>query len=231
MTEARKLDHVALWVSDPDEAASVVLGRLPFRVLEEGDDFLLLGRSPELGKLTLFEAPGPRERGALVRVGFGIPCAAERTAIELDDELRIELVPSDPHGEVDLDHVALQVPDPGASVREWMRLGLERDEIAGPVQRIRLGDAYVELHPGSPAGSERPLLNHLGLLVSSIEDVRQSVAQHDLPVTREIDANNSHALFVEGPDGVEIEFIEHKESFAARTSGRRRTAAITLTLP
>lgn len=210
----RTLDHVALWVSDPDEAASLLLSRLPFRVIEEGDDFLLLGRAPELGKLTLFEAEGPRERGTLLRVGIGIPCGTERTAIELDDELRVELVPSDPRGEVDLDHVALQVPDPGTSVREWMRLGFERDEIAGTVQRVRLGGTYVELQHGAPAPTERPLLNHLGLLVGSVEDARRTVSELGLSVTREVDAENSHALFVEGPDGVEIELIEHKDSFA-----------------
>jgi catechol 2,3-dioxygenase-like lactoylglutathione lyase family enzyme len=210
----RKLDHVALWVSDPEEAARVLLSRLPFRILEEGDDFLLLGRSPDLGKLTLFEAPGPRERGSLLRVGIGIPCATERTTIEFDDDLSIELVPSDPAGEVDLDHVALQVPDPGASIRDWMRLGFERDEIAGTVQRARLGGAYVELQHGSPQATERPVLNHLGVLVSSIEHVRRSVAGHDLSVTREVEAEHSYAVFVRGPDDVEVEYIEHKPSFA-----------------
>jgi catechol 2,3-dioxygenase-like lactoylglutathione lyase family enzyme len=210
----RKLDHVALWVSDPEDVVSTLLARLPFRVLEEGDDFLLVGRSPGLGKLTFFEAPGPRGRGALVRVAIGIPCATERTTIELADELRVELVPASPSGEVELDHVALQVPDPGESVREWIRLGFERDEIAGTVQRARLGESYVELQHGAPAPTARPLLNHLGLLVPSIEDVRIFVAEHDLSVTREVDAENSRALFVTGPDGVEIEYIEHKPSFA-----------------
>jgi catechol 2,3-dioxygenase-like lactoylglutathione lyase family enzyme len=210
----RKLDHVALWVSDPDEAAGVLLSRLPFRVLEEGDDFLLVGRAPELGKLTFFEAPGPRGHGALVRVGIGVPCGTERTPIELDDDLRIELVPSDPRGEVDLDHVALRVADPGASVREWMRLGFEREEVAGTVQRVRLGDSYVELHHGAPAPTDRPLLNHLGLLVGSAADARSAISELGLDVTKEVDAEHSHALFVTGPDGVEVEYIEHKESFA-----------------
>jgi catechol 2,3-dioxygenase-like lactoylglutathione lyase family enzyme len=210
----RKLDHVALWVSDPDEVAGVLLARLPFRVLEEGDDFLLLGRAPELGKLTLFEADGPREAGPLVRVGVGIPCATETTALELDDGLRIELVPSAPEGEVDLQHVTLQVPDPGASVREWMRLGFERDELAGTVQRVRLAGSYVELHPGRSQPTRRPLLNHLGLLVASVEQARGAASEHGLHVSREVDAENSRALFVTGPDGVEVELIEHKASFA-----------------
>ena len=106
------------------------------------------------------------------------------------------------------------MPDPGASVREWMRLGFQRDEIAGTIQRVRLGEAYVELHHGAPAPTERPLLNHLGLRVESVDDARWSIAELGLRVTREVDAENSRAVFVEGPDGVEVEFVEHKESFA-----------------
>ena len=149
-----------------------------------------------------------------MRIGIGIPCGTERSTIELDDDLSLELVPSDPGGEVDLDHLALEVADPAASVREWMRLSFERDEIAGTVQRVRLGDTFVELHHGRGEPAARPLLNHLGLLVSSIEDTRRSLDENGLAVNREVDAENSHALFVTGPDGVELEYIEHKPSFA-----------------
>jgi catechol 2,3-dioxygenase-like lactoylglutathione lyase family enzyme len=210
----RKLDHVALWVSSPDEAASALLARLPFRILEESDDFLLVGRAPELGKLTLFQAPGPRERGSLACVGIGIPCATERTAIELEDDLRIELVPSSPEGEVDLHHVALQVSDPDADARAWVDLGFERDRDTGTAQRLRLGDAHLELHHGVAAATDRPLLNHLGLLVDSIDAARRTVSELELSVEREVEAEHSHALFVSGPGGVEVELIEHKASFA-----------------
>ena len=53
-----KLDHVALFVSDPDRVAAMVCARLPFRVLERTDEFVLVGRSPELGKITLFQLRG-----------------------------------------------------------------------------------------------------------------------------------------------------------------------------
>ncbi len=79
---------------------------------------------------------------------------------------------------------------------------------------MRLGNAVVELRPGRPAQTDRPYLNHLGLLVDSIEDVRRSVSEHDFDVTRETEGENSLALFLRGPDGVEIEYIEHKPSFA-----------------
>lgn len=211
----RRLDHVALYVSSPEETAELLFRRLPFRVLESGDDFLLVGRSPSLGKLTLFSATYPRERGALVRIGLAIPCGTERTTLELPDGLVLDLVPANADGDVDLDHVALEVPDPAASAREWARLGLERaDGGLDGVERVRLGSAVVELHAGHAEPTERPLLNHVGLLVDSIEDVFRVVAERGIEVTREVDAENSMAVFVAGPDGVEVEYIEQKPSFA-----------------
>lgn len=210
----RRLDHVALRVTDPEAVASALLARLPFRVLEQSDEFILVGRSPDLGKVTLFEGPGPRERGSLVEIGIGIPCAAATTSMELDDGLRVALVPTGPDDEVELVHVGLAARDPEASARAWTRLGLARAGRVGAIERVELGRACIELHPQAPGTAERPLLDHVGLLVTSLEDVHRSVDDLGLEVTREVDAENSLALFVAGPDGVEVEYIEHKPSFA-----------------
>jgi len=212
----RKLDHVALYVADPDAVAASLLAQLPFRVIEESDEFLLVGRDPELGKLTLFRADGPRESGALRRVGIGIPCGTVERTIDLGDDLELALVPSDPDGEVELDHVALVVHDPASSAREWLEFGFApAPKGHNGVLRVRVGPQHVELHPGSPPETHgRPLLNHLGLLVDSFDDVRREVARRDLQVNRVVDAENSRALFLSGPDGVELEYIEHKLSFA-----------------
>lgn len=210
----RRLDHVALFVSSPDSTAELLLEQLPLRILERGDDFLLLGQSPSTGKLTLFSAPGPRERGALMRIGLGGPPGTPRTTLELPDGLLVEVAPSRLEGEIDLEHVVLRVADPKESARTWSALGLERAERNGAVECVRLGPAVVELHPGGPTPTHRPLLNHVGLLVSSVEDVYRAVAERGLEVTREVDAENSLAVFVAGPDGVEVEYIEHKPSFA-----------------
>lgn len=209
-----RLDHVALYVSDPQRSASALLARLPLRILEETDEFVLVGRRPELGKLTFFAAPEPREAGSLVRIGIAIPCAMASSRVDLGEDLTVELVPGPRDGEVDLDHVALRVPDPDASARAWLDLGFQRAERVGPIERVRLGDAFVELHPGSPQPSRQPLLNHVGLLVESIEEARSGVAEAGLAIQRAVDAENSRALFVSGPDGVEVELIEHRPSFA-----------------
>ena len=211
-----KLDHVALFLEDMESAARALVSRLPFRVIERGDDFVLVGRAPEFGKITLFEADGARESGVLVGLGVGIPGALETTCIELADGLAVTLARAeDPTGEIELDLVVLAVPDPVSSARRWRDFGFELDApAAGGVERVRLGNAVVELRPGAPAQTDRPYLNHLGLLVDSIDDVRRSVSEHDFDVTRETEGENSLALFLRGPDGVEIEYIEHKPSFA-----------------
>lgn len=209
-----KLDHVALFVSDPGRVATTLCSRLPFRVIEETDEFLLVGRSPELGKVTLFQAPGPRERGVLLRIGIGVPCADATTSLDVGEEgLTVDLVPADREGDVELDHVGLLVRDPAAAARAWLDFGFERAPSVDGVERVRVGSAVVELHPGDPPATDRPLLNHVGLLVESLAQVRESVAERGLHVNREVDAENSKAIFVRGPDGVELEYIEHKPSF------------------
>ncbi|HEU0248300.1 MAG TPA: VOC family protein [Gaiellaceae bacterium] len=208
-----KLDHVALFVPDPDRVAATICARLPFRVIEREDDFVLVGRSPELGKITLFHAPAPRDRGALLHIGIGVPCAGEATSFDAGDGLAVELVPAPADGHVELRHVGLLVPDPGASADAWLAYGFEKASRIGTAERVQLDGAFVELHSGDPPATDRPLLNHVGLLVESLVEVTEYAAEQGFHVTREVDAENSKAIFVRGPDGVELEYIEHKPSF------------------
>jgi Glyoxalase/Bleomycin resistance protein/Dioxygenase superfamily len=212
---ADRLDHVALHISDPEATAARILAQLPFRIIEETDEFVLVGRDAELGKLTLFHAEGPREQGVLRRIGIGIPCGTVERTMQLDDGLELRLVPSDAEGEVDVESVTLYARDPAASARRWLELGFEPvpRSPTGAV-RVKIGSQHVELLPGSPPESRRPLLNHLGVLVESFEDARSEVEHRGIAVDRVVDAENSRALFVTGPDGVELEYIEHKPSFA-----------------
>ena len=211
-----KLDHVALYVSDPAATAARILAQLPFRVIEETDEFVLVGRDPELGKLTLFASEGSaREAGVLQSVGIGIPCGTVERALDLDDGLRLELTPSDPEGEVEVTRVTLLSPDPAASARGWLELGFEPvPKSASGALRVKVGAEHLELVEGSPGKTDRPLLNHLGVLVDSFDELQRSVEEAGLDVNRVVDAENSRALFVCGPDGVELEYIEHKLSFA-----------------
>lgn len=211
----RKLDHVALYVSDPDAVAARILAQLPFRIIEEAEEFVLVGREPQLGKITLFRAEPPRERGVLRRVGISIPCTTVERSIEVGDDLALELVPGEPDGEVELAHLAVLTPDPSSGARAWLEFGFEpAPKGRNGVPRVRVGHQHVELWSGSPEPTRRPLLNHVGLLVDSLDEVVRTAEERGEDVSKLVDADNSRALFLRGPDGVELEYIEHKPSFA-----------------
>src|SRR3954470_19483509 len=62
------LDHVAFWVDERGPLATFLCEHLGMHVIEETDTFTLVGIDAKLGKLTLFDAEGPRQRGALERI-------------------------------------------------------------------------------------------------------------------------------------------------------------------
>ena len=207
----RTLDHVALWVADRHRMAEVAVERLGVRVIEQTDRFTLLGADARRGKLTLFDAEGPRERGPLARIGLRVSSLDGRDAtVDLGEGLEIVLVEADTDSELDLDHVALVSNDPVAAAAQWQTLGFTP---AGD-GRLEVGGAFLELVAGDPGDPERPLLNHLGVLVDSVEEHRADAEDLGIEIDELVDAPNTIALFVWGPDRVKLEYVEHKPSFS-----------------
>jgi catechol 2,3-dioxygenase-like lactoylglutathione lyase family enzyme len=211
------LDHVALWVADRDRIADFATAHLGMHVIERTERFTLVGSDARRGKLTLFAADGPRERGALGRVGLRVSDLAGARAqlpagtpdvFDVGDGLQVTLVEAPTEVEYDLDHVVLLSPDPEAAAREWLRYGLTE---AGP-GRVEVGGAFLELHEGDPGDPEQPLLNHLGVLV----DKAAPAQELGVEVADVVDAANTFAVFVWGPDRVKLEYVEHKPSFSLR---------------
>src|SRR5919201_5703016 len=66
------LDHVALWVADRDRIADFLTRHIGMHVIERTDRFTLIGSDARRGKLTLFDAEAPRERGALKHVALRV---------------------------------------------------------------------------------------------------------------------------------------------------------------
>src|SRR3954452_25316394 len=64
----RSLDHVALWTDAREALAAFLLDRTGMHEIERTDTFTLVGSDDRRGKLTLFDADGPRAPGALERV-------------------------------------------------------------------------------------------------------------------------------------------------------------------
>jgi catechol 2,3-dioxygenase-like lactoylglutathione lyase family enzyme len=228
----RTLDHAALWTDQRDAIADFAAAHLGMHVIERTDRFTLIGRDARRGKLTLFEAEGPREPGALVHVGLrvsdlatatrelpaGHPTTARDDGIELDAPggLRVVLVEAPTDTEWDLDHVALRSADPAAAAAEYSRLGFDA---AAPSSsgnpRVSVGGAFVEFRAGGEGREpEQPLLNHLAVLVDSAEAHRDEAERLGVEVDDWVDAPNTLAVFLRGPDGVRIEYVEHKPTFS-----------------
>jgi catechol 2,3-dioxygenase-like lactoylglutathione lyase family enzyme len=207
------LDHVALWVADRDSIADVLTSRTDMRVIERTDRFTLLGADARRGKVTLFGAEGPRDPGALKHIGLRVASLPEGPAeIDAGEGLRFVLVEAPTEVDYDLDHVALVAADPEAAVDEWKRLGFEQSD----EQRLEVGGAFLEVHPGDPGSSERPLLNHVGVLVESVDEHILDARTLGVEVEDVVDAPNTIALFVRGPEGARLEYIEHKPTFSLR---------------
>jgi catechol 2,3-dioxygenase-like lactoylglutathione lyase family enzyme len=218
------LDHVALWVDDREPLATFLCEHLGMHVIEETDTFTLVGIDAKLGKLTLFDAEGPRRRGALERIVLRVADLASalealpvQTSSQGDGVAAFEGPAGVPLGLVeaagqdfDLDHVVLGLSDPEAAARELAGMGFERRDDGC----VSVGDRHVRVVRGSAADGDRPLLNHLALLVDDAHGIQDQAEGAGLEIDDVKDAKNTFAVFLRGPEGVRIEYVEHKPGFA-----------------
>jgi catechol 2,3-dioxygenase-like lactoylglutathione lyase family enzyme len=217
--ELERLDHVALWVEDRDAIADFAVAHLGMHVIERTDRFTLVGSHARRGKLTLFAAEPEREAGALAEIGLRV-ANVERAVdalpdgyeerFEICEGLWIRLVEAETDVEYDLQHIALHTADPESTADGWQALGMKQ---AGDT-RLEVAGAYVELWPGDPGDPERPLLNHLGVLVESADDWRVRAEAAGAEIADVVDAPNTYAVFVWGPERVKLEYVEHKPGFS-----------------
>ena len=214
--DPKTLDHVAFWLADREPIAETLISRYGMHVIDRQDNFTLVGADARRGKLTLFDAEGPREPGAFKHVALRVSKLPDGvdTEAELGEAIRIRLVETETDSEYDLDHVALYSANPRETAEAYERFGFD----AAPPSpdghpRVEVGGAYVEFHPGEPGDPEKPLLNHLAVLVDSVDE-HIAEAEEMGVVDNVVDAANTRAVFVWGPERVRIEYVEHKPEFA-----------------
>jgi catechol 2,3-dioxygenase-like lactoylglutathione lyase family enzyme len=201
------LDHIALWVGDRDELAEFLVDRMGMHVIDRTDKFTLVGADARRGKLTLFAAEPERAPGPLARIGLRVFDLDEALA-ELPPDLAVER-PEEGRVEFDLDHVAFRVADPETTFAQLAELGFDVVD-----DRLKAGDAFVELEQGETEEPERPLLNHLGLRVESADHHIREAEERGLEIADIVDAANTYAVFVWGPDRIKLEYVEHKPTFS-----------------
>jgi catechol 2,3-dioxygenase-like lactoylglutathione lyase family enzyme len=219
------LDHVALWVEDRDRLTDFLTASTGVHVVDRTERFTLVGADARRGKLTLFDAEGDRDAGVLARVGLRVHDLEEALAalppdlpvergdgvatFEAPEGLRLAFVQVEDGVAYDLDHVAFLVPDPATTFAELAELGFDVED-----GRLLAGDASILLEPGDPGEGERPLLNHLGLRVESADRHIEEAERRGLEIADVVDAENTYAVFVWGPDRIKLEYVEHKPTFS-----------------
>jgi len=221
----RSLDHLAIWTDSRHELSRLLCRISEVHEIERTEDFTLIGADAREGKLTLFDAPGPRRQGALERVVLRVA--------DLESALASLGVKPPPNGEVveftapgglpvglvqaafntpacDLDSIVLRVPDVEEASGGLEEMGFERDG-----DRLFIGDRHLLLKESSVGGeTDRPLLNHIALLVDSVDECIEEAQRLGHEIAEVKDAPNTYAAFLWGPGRIKLEYVEHKPSFS-----------------
>ena len=228
----KMLDHIALYMNDRDEHARFLTKHLGLDVVDHTERYTLVGAGGRLGKLTLFDAPqgtapAPGEIGRItIRVADPEAAMAELPP-EADAErfdggyaftgpegLPLALVPGEGgFADYDLEGFTLLSGSPEVSARTFVEMGFAP---ADGATTVTAGDYLVRLTDTAPDGGtpDGGMLFHIGCLVDSAEDHRREAEERGLEVTDFVEGPNTLAAFVRGPEGVSVEYVEHKPTFS-----------------
>jgi len=227
--KVKQLDHIALYMNDRDEAATFLTTHLGFHVVDHTERYTLVGAGGRLGKLTLFDAPRgatPPSPGEISRITIRV-ADPESAARELPPEAGAEPLDggyavAGPEGlplalfpgegdftDYDLEGFVLISGSPEESARAFVEMGFAPTDDA---TTLKAGEYLVRLTDGASNGGG--MLFHIGCLVDSAEDHRREAEERGLEVTNFVEGPNTLAAFVRGPEGVSVEYVEHKPSFS-----------------
>jgi catechol 2,3-dioxygenase-like lactoylglutathione lyase family enzyme len=225
--KVQKLDHVALYMRDRDAAADFLTSYLGFHVVDRTDRYTLVGAGGRIGKLTLFDAPDGTEP---------IPGVIERILVRVDDpdSAAARLPEADsteggynfpgPEGlpfalvrgegdftDYDLEGLVLRSGDPEGSARGFVEMGFAPGENA---TTVKAGEYRLRLASSASDSGAQGMLYHIGCLVDSAEDHRRQAEERGLEIQDFVEGPNTLAVFVRGPEGVSVEYVEHKPTFS-----------------
>ena len=225
--KVQKLDHIALYMGDREAAADFLTSYLGFHVVDRTDRYTLVGAGGRIGKLTLFDAPNGSEptpgviERILIRVSDPEAAAARLPEAEPSDEGYRFLGPEGlPLGLVggegdfidyDLEGLVLRSGDPEGSARAFAALGFAPGEAA---TTVKAGEYQMSLVPSTFDGGAQGMLFHIGCLVDSAEDHRRQAEEQGIEIQDFVEGPNTLAVFVRGPEGVSVEYVEHKPTFS-----------------
>jgi catechol 2,3-dioxygenase-like lactoylglutathione lyase family enzyme len=225
----QRLDHIALYMGDRGAAADFLTSYLGFHVVDHTDRYTLVGAGGRLGKLTLFDAPGGITPSPGVIECINLRVADPRTAVSRlpaqanpesrdggylfngPEGLPLALVSgSGDFTDYDLEGLVLRSGDPEESARGFVEMGFAPGEEA---TTVKAGEYRLHLVAASGVGTQ-DMLYHLGCLVDSAQDHRKEAEEQGFEIQDFVEGPNTVAVFVRGPEGVSVEYVEHKPTFS-----------------
>jgi catechol 2,3-dioxygenase-like lactoylglutathione lyase family enzyme len=226
--KVKRLDHIALYMGDRDAAAGFLTTHLGFHVVDRTDRYTLVGAGGRLGKLTLFDAPqgttpSPGEikritisvadpEAAAARLPAGAEPSERGYAFTGPEGLPLALVRGEGEfAEYDLDGFVLRSGSPEESTRTFVEMGFAPGDDA---TTVKAGEYSMRLTGSAPDANGGGMLFHVGCLVDSAEDHRKEAEERGLEVQDFVEGPNTLAVFVRGPEGVSVEYVEHKSTFS-----------------
>jgi catechol 2,3-dioxygenase-like lactoylglutathione lyase family enzyme len=224
----KRLDHIALYMGDREAAAGFLTNNLGFHVVDHTERYTLVGAGGRLGKLTLFDAPqgttpsaGEIERitirvadpeAAAARLPAGAESSDGGYSFTGPEGLPLALVPGEGEfADYDLDGFVLRSGSPEESARTFVEMGFAPGDDA---TTVKAGEYSLRLTGSAPDANGGGMLFHVGCLVDSAEDHRKEAEKQGLEVQDFVDGPNTLAVFVRGPEGVSVEYVEHKSTFS-----------------
>jgi catechol 2,3-dioxygenase-like lactoylglutathione lyase family enzyme len=226
--KVKRLDHIALYMGDRNAAAGYLTSHLGFHIVDHTERYTLVGAGGRLGKLTLFDAPqgtipspGEIERitirvADLEAAAARLPAGAEPSnggyLFTGPEGLPLALVTGEGEfTDYDLDGFVLRSGSPEGSARTFVEMGFAPGD--NPTT-VKAGEYSMRLTGSAPGANGGGMLFHVGCLVDSAEDHRKEAEERGLEVQDFVDGPNTLAVFVRGPEGVSVEYVEHKSTFS-----------------
>ncbi|MCI4342289.1 MAG: VOC family protein, partial [Thermoplasmata archaeon] len=113
---------------------------------------------------------------------------------------------------VGYDHLDLFVRDRPAA-RQFFEKGLGMDLLGdGPEHTFLLfGDVVLGLHDQEGTGVGLGGIDHLALRVRQFDGLRERLVERGLVPTEEREREDSHSLFLAGPEGLQVELVYRPE--------------------
>ena len=231
VTALRGIDHLAIRATDPDELARFLCDHCGMESTENHEGGAVLAAPGGTTRLFLSRAENSPNPGVLQRVVLRVS-DLDAALAKLPDRLEVDHVEPGlavfqaPQGlelgltsvlgggvDYDIAHVVLRVMNPDETTLALAELGFVPSGGA-----LQVADKHLRLQTGMRSEGENELLDHIGVLVESVEALKGQALRAGLQFDELTLAPNKLGIYIRGPERLRVEYAEHRQPAPAAPS-------------